>query len=104
MECDVVLKSFCAGLVEEAPGFTALLAWPENEVLRRHCCEGSTFVEIAALLDMSPGEVEVLHDRASERLTVAVERLLADLELERLAADPASLLREMWRDECADTV
>lgn len=93
-----VLKSFCANALDVAPGFIELLPWPESEVLRRHCYSDHTFAEIGAALGLTPAEACLLHSHASKRLTIALESLLADLELERLSADPESILRELWQN------
>jgi hypothetical protein len=91
----------CSTMLAESRGFGTLLPWLEREVLLRHCREGHGFDEIAATFGLSAFETRRLHDGASRRLDLAVARLLRDLEIERLTADRATLLQQIYDAEAA---
>jgi hypothetical protein len=82
----------CSAVLEESPGFGNLLLWLDRQVLTRHCCQGETIEEIAAVLSLTPAEARRLHDSASTRLALAVLRLLIDLDI----AEPTSLISDIW--------
>jgi hypothetical protein len=71
------------------------MLWLDRQVLTRHCCQGQGVEEIAAALSLTPDEVRRLHDRATTRLSLALLRLLIDLEVEA----PTSLLAGAGAEE-----
>ncbi len=87
----------CSSILKAAPAAGCLLVYLEEAVLTRHCLQRQPMTKIGAALGLTRAEVRRLHDRACLRLSLAVSRLMADIEVERLGVPPTTLLQQLWQ-------